>query len=93
MTTSYPVTLLPVSDLTGWNPVILDRGRIEDSDGGAPENWVLWQIDAPDGPTAELRMYSYMAKNYQDDLRGSTMTATAEDKPGRWTVRYSNYYD
>lgn len=93
MTTKWPVTL-PAIDLPNrWNANHIDSGRVERNDGYPPENWVTWEVDAPDAATAELRVFAYMNHDYEDDLKGSSVTAESEVSPGRWVVRYVNYYD
>ena len=91
MTTKWPVTL-PAIDPNRWNASHLEYGRIH-RDDGYPENWVTWEIDAPDATTAELRVFAHLNHDYEDDLKGSSVTAEKEVAPGRWLVRYVNYYD
>lgn len=87
MSTRYPVTLPVIAD-DHWGCVVLARGdEEEDEHGDEVAPWVLLGVDAPDAPTAEVRVLAWIDFNSEDDLRGTLTTAVGESSPGRWGVR------
>ncbi|MFC4328342.1 hypothetical protein ACFPC0_10940 [Streptomyces andamanensis] len=88
MTTTYPVTLLPVDGdpEAAWNAVKADEDTFVRPDDGRPFAVTSYLIDAGGREEAELRVLTWIDHSYEDDLRGAKATGVREVAAGRWLV-------
>jgi hypothetical protein len=91
MPTAYPATLPAVPE-DRWRFIQLpwdDYYRETGPNGAAEQAVTSYLVEAPDAPTAELRVMAVIGEQYREGLRGGEADAVEEHDDRRWRVELS----